>query len=94
MFVGVVEHTCHNAVMFCEMHMWKLMAEQSECYIVSCYTFPWVNIQLFSVSVICIETVFRFNCYDLRAFCLPFLVCIQAKQGQYFLDGCSLKKLN
>jgi hypothetical protein len=24
-------------------------------------------------------------------FCLPFLVCIQAKQGQYFLDDCSLK---
>jgi len=40
--------------MFCEMHMWKMMAEQSECYIVSCYTFPLVNIQL----LICINTTF------------------------------------
>jgi len=46
MFFGVIEHTCHDAVSCREMRMWELMAEQSECDVVSCYTFSCVNIQL------------------------------------------------
>jgi len=89
MYVGVVEHTCHNAVMFCEMRMWKLMTEQSECYIFSCYTFPLLNIQLF--SVICIETVLRFNCYDLRALCLYCVVVLIVNVGinwDFYVEVC------
>jgi len=56
------------------MCMWKLMAKQTECNIVSCYTFPWVNIQLHSVSPVCMETILRFNCYELRALYLCHMV--------------------
>jgi len=35
-----------------EMHMWKLMAAQLNCDIVSCYTFPWIKVEL-PVHMVC-----------------------------------------
>ena len=54
-------------VMLCEMCMWKLMAEQSECDVVSCCTFLWVHIQLHFCISERMKTVLRFKLYELRA---------------------------
>jgi len=52
--------------MLYEMCMWKLIAQQSEYNVVSCFIFPWVNIQLLFVSLTCVEKNLRFNCYEMR----------------------------
>jgi len=51
--------------MLCEMCMWKLMAEQSECD-VSCCIFQWVHIQLLFFISQHMETVLRFKLCDMR----------------------------
>jgi hypothetical protein len=42
-----ITHKPGHCIMMFEMHMWKLMAAQSKCDIVSCHTFPWINFELF-----------------------------------------------
>ena len=74
MFVSVVEHTCLSVVscfVKCICGNWWQSSQNITLFPAT--LFHWLTFNCFSVSVICIETDFRFNCYDLRAL---FLYCV------------------
>jgi len=74
MFVGVVEHMCHNAVScFVKCICGNGCQSSQNVTLFPVTLFHWLTFNCFSESVICIETVFRFNCYDLRAL---YLLCV------------------
>ena len=47
-----ITHKPGLCIVMSEMHMWKLMAAWLNCDFVSCYTFPWLNVEL-SVHMVC-----------------------------------------
>ena len=74
MFIGVVEHTCHNTVScFVKCICGKWWQSSQNVTLFPATLFHWLKYNCLYVSVICIETVFRFNCYDLRAL---YLYCV------------------
>ena len=74
MFVDVVEHTCHDAMscfVKCICGNWWQSSQNVTLFPAT--LFHGLTFSCFPVSLICIETVLRFNCYELREL---YLYCI------------------
>ena len=82
MFVGVIKHTCHDAVscfVKCMYGNWWQSSQNVTFYPTT--LFHGLTFRCFSVSLICTETVLRFNCYELRELYLYCMLVIIVNVG-------------
>jgi len=94
MFVGVVKHTCLNVVScFVKCICGKWWQSSQNVTLFPATLFHWLIFNCFYASVICIETVFRFNCYDLRAlylYCVLVLIVNVGIKWNFDVEMCEM----